>query len=203
MDTILLENADFIQQSDNWMVINPSITVKLSDFSQSEVFHPSDTKYRCMKFGTNILTDAQYLCPKIFDEQIYDAKTADMWSLGMILFHAAAGEALYSELLPHEIKNPINGTGYWAVMKQKIKAYLTKNKLSKFVSPKMLSVISQLLNLDPTKRLTAFEILQHQWFQSYYKRYERRIKKKSKKQAEQLAQQRPTLLQFPYYVCKY
>eukprot|EP00484_Ammonia_sp_Unknown_P028441 CAMPEP_0197031586 /NCGR_PEP_ID=MMETSP1384-20130603/10554_1 /TAXON_ID=29189 /ORGANISM="Ammonia sp." /LENGTH=567 /DNA_ID=CAMNT_0042461137 /DNA_START=109 /DNA_END=1812 /DNA_ORIENTATION=+ len=203
MDTILLENADFVANPDGRMSINPCITAKLADFSKAEVFQMHDTRFRCMKYRHNITNEPQYLCPKLYSEQIYDARACDMWCLGMILFQMATGKPLYEELGINEADSPKYGSGYWAVMTAQMKVYLAANNLTKFVNAKMLSIMCALLVVDETQRMNANDVLKHAWFKAYYQRYQVRIQKKSTKQAEELAKQQAKLKQFPYYFCAY
>ena len=202
METIILQNAQFIENKDGSMVINPSIMVKLSDFSKAEIFKQDDERFRCMKH-TVPTEQAQYLCPKLYAEEIYDARAADMWSLGMILYNCAIGSPIYSSIGIFEQNNPKSGSGYWAVMTDNLKIYLNTNNLTKYINTKMLSVISMLLEVDESERLNAMNLLKHPWFKSYYKNYGKRIEKKSIKQAEQLQQQQGKMEKFPYYICKY
>eukprot|EP01083_Nonionella_stella_P217388 780526_1 len=148
METIILVNVEFID-SDGSITINPLIEAKFTDFSKSEVFQPKDNKFRCMKYDT---TDhVQYLCPKVYDEDIYDARKADMWCLGMILLNAVVGEPLYTEIDFFEIEEPSVGGGYWAVMTHNIKSYLSVHGLLQYTNNKMLKIIYCLLNTNDKK----------------------------------------------------
>jgi len=185
------------------MCIDPSIMVKLSDFSKAEVFKPTDVTFRCMKHSLISTNNAQYLCPKLYNEEIFDARAEDMWSLGMILLNCAIGEPLYESIGIFEVAKPKRGSGYWAVMTNQLKVYLATNNLTKFVNTKMLSMVQSLLIIEESTRINAQSVLKHLWFKSYYKNYGKRIEKKSIKQAEELQKQRAKMQSFPYYYCKY
>lgn len=203
MESIVLQNANFFNNADGSKRIDPSIMVKLSDFSKSEVFRPTDSTFRCMKHSLISTNNAQYLSPRLYNEEIYDARAQDMWSLGMILLHCAVGEPIYDSIGIYEVAQPKRGTGYWAVMTKQLKVYLATNNLTKFVNSKMLQMIQSLLTIEESKRINADSVLKHPWFKSYYKNYGRRIEKKSIKQAKELEKQRQKMAQFPYYYCKY
>jgi len=88
-EAVMLKNAKFIDADDGSVDISSGIWVKLIDFAEAEVFGDGD--FLCHKKGL-----AQYSASDTKRDVFHDARTCDMWCIGMILFHCLVGEALYS-----------------------------------------------------------------------------------------------------------
>eukprot|EP01084_Bolivina_argentea_P086488 156340_1 len=179
IENISLQNADFIQQSNGKMIVNPCITIKISDFSKTEAFkvnNENNNNFYCKKYCELTERGIQYISPELYNEEIYDARAADMWAIGMILYECVTGQPIYNEIKSIE---PKRGCGRWAVMNKCIKKYLQQQNLLKNVNIKMLSLINDLLCIDEIQRINAKQALQHEWFKSYFTKYSKQIEKKS------------------------
>ena len=114
----------------------------------------------------------------------------------MILYEFMAGLPLY------EARDIWNATycheknGYWAIQKSKLKDYLEGQGLMECFSDHSFSLLSNLLNVNPSRRFTANEAEKHVWFKGFYRRnfYAAKLRKKQKQW--QSDEQR---LSFPYY----
>lgn len=107
----------------------------------------------------------------------YDGRMADVWALGMMLYHCVIFEPLFDEIvIEEEDPKGYEGSGYWAATTGNVLQYINMNNLQQFTNAKLLSLIHCLLNPDETKRLNSLEVLQHKWFKAYYTRYERKNK---------------------------
>merc|ERR1712126_786444 len=65
-----------------------NVTVKIFDFGCSEIFKNND--FRCDKFATAL--NRIQLAPKMHDYHQYDARKADLWALGIMLYEALIGQ---------------------------------------------------------------------------------------------------------------
>ena len=194
LENIMLQDSNFIINDKTGMVtINQSITVKLCDFGVSEMFR-SDKMFKCMKHSL-FLDDVHYLSPQLYDEQQFDARSADIWALGMMLFEVSIGRAPY--IMPEYKPKP--GSGYWAIQRKQIKQYLLMHDLTRYVNTKMMSLLKGLLDFDESTRFKSKDVLKHPWFKSYYGRYKQRINKKSVQQIKKLKLQTQKLKSFPFY----
>ena len=213
LENVMLQNADFILSEDgNTVTINPAISAKLVDFGRSELFkvtgNPSD--FQCQKFCMS-LDSVQYLSPKLYAEELYDATKADLWALGMMLYHCCIGDPLYlmiedtscdededeDDYIVHEIGH--KGTGYWAVQNNMLKKYLQMNNLTKYVNARILDLIVNLLKIKESERYNITKVIKHQWFKSYFGKYKERIERKSESQKLRLMEQKQKLDIFPFY----
>jgi len=81
------------------------------------------------------------------------SKAVDLWSLGVILFICLAGYPPFSE----EIKK-------YTLHEQIVKGiYSFPKEYWKTVSPQAIDLVKKLLTVDPKKRITVDEALQHPW----------------------------------------
>ena len=78
----------------------------------------------------------------------YEGFKVDVWSAGVCLFAMLIGTVPFKAASMHELHNLIiNGK------------YEIKEKLSESAT----NLIEQLLEVDPKKRLSAYEVLSHPW----------------------------------------
>ena len=154
MENIMVTDANFKEDAQGNISIDSKISIKLCDFGVSELFDIDTTKmdnthdqnknvdtihnnsnridmvrsnpFICSKSGLNI-DNASYLSPLQFDEELYDARYADNWSLGMILFESMTSSKLFE---PFDVM--MNKNGFYALYNDKLRDYLNINNLSKY-----------------------------------------------------------------------
>ena len=90
-----------------------------------------------------------YMAPEVLKEKGYDGKKADIWSCGVILYAMLAG------YLPFDDNN-------MTLLCEKIEKGVFR-KSSKF-SENAVSIIDQMLTVDPNKRITLEGIIKHPFF---------------------------------------
>jgi serine/threonine protein kinase len=178
MGNIILKNAEFTVNKAGEIVIDSNISIKLGDFGLSELFKfdPEDEMdgFACSK--ESLFIDAISYCAPEVHEGFYDARGADMWALGMILYTSAVGTP------PYEIMDifPDSLSGYWHVHNGQIKKYITQTGKSNYINSSMLALMNALLNTDADQRLTAAQLVKHQWFESHYADNKENIEQKSR-----------------------
>ncbi|ORY97534.1 hypothetical protein BCR43DRAFT_489935 [Syncephalastrum racemosum] len=89
-----------------------------------------------------------YSAPEIISRRRYTGPETDVWSMGVILYTLLAGE------LPFDDDNEV-------VMQRKI--VNLDYEMPAYFSPEAKDLITNLLRLDPTKRLTTDQIMNHPW----------------------------------------
>ena len=89
-----------------------------------------------------------YMAPEIMEQRAYGI-SADMWSVGVVLFELLAG---YTPFYPAS-----------ACLSERVDF---SDRMWKQVSPASRDLVSVLLNNDPSKRLTAEQALSHAWFEN-------------------------------------
>ena len=122
--------------------------IKLTDFGLSKMFNSSKDK------AFTICGTIQYLAPEMFMKKGYD-KMVDWWALGCLLYEMLVGQ------LPFPIKRGA---------KINLDIYKNKIKFPRYLNEDARDLISQLLIIDPKKRLGsgkggAEQIKKHPFFE--------------------------------------
>ena len=91
-----------------------------------------------------------YAAPEMIAGKRYHGPLADIWSVGVILFAMVCG------YLPFEDNNTAH------LYKKMI--LRGSYKAPKFISSQVRDLIARILNTDPTKRYTTYDIRRHTWF---------------------------------------
>lgn len=122
--------------------------IKVADFGLARVINGKDLmKTACGTPG--------YVAPEILKNQGYDSGAVDMWSVGVILYILLCGfPPFYEEELP-------------ALFEQILKAqYDFPSPWWDEISKDAKDVVKKLLELDPKKRHTASQVMQHNWIKN-------------------------------------
>ena len=123
------------------VLIDLTNTVKICDFGVSKKINKGDTMYdHC---GT-----PAYIAPEIFKNHGYEGFACDIWSAGVTLYYMLGGvQPFCAESIKDLEKIILEG----------------KYDPLEDVSPEANDLIKGMLKLDPKKRLTEDEILNHPW----------------------------------------
>ena len=172
------------------------------EFDEMDSLQNNINPFLCQKQAL-FYQNVQYLSPKLYDGDVYDARKADIWAMGMILYECVIGKPLYKrrniDIIDGKYDKTKVGSGYWSIEQKQITLFLAMNGLTKYVNKKILSLLNGLLDIDENKRFNSMEILKHEWFKCYYKSYKQRIDKKSETQRQKLSEQSTKMDNFPYY----
>eukprot|EP01098_Paradermamoeba_levis_P007296 TRINITY_DN3009_c0_g1_i3.p1 TRINITY_DN3009_c0_g1~~TRINITY_DN3009_c0_g1_i3.p1 ORF type:complete len:301 (-),score=105.50 TRINITY_DN3009_c0_g1_i3:285-1187(-) len=90
-----------------------------------------------------------YVCPEIARHQYYDGKKVDMWALGCILYCMVVGRQPFDSEFQDELFDLIKKGAYFP--------------LPKDLTAEARDLIENLLQVNPSKRLTIEEVKSHPW----------------------------------------
>eukprot|EP01084_Bolivina_argentea_P104792 187621_1 len=159
-ENIVLINAEFFENSDGSITINPNIIPKLIDFGNSKKYENNDKIFECNKQFLS-LENEQYLCPEMtqtdmeVDNYYYDAKACDMWAFGMTVYYCYIGQYPFEIMEITKDGSLKKGSGFWCVLNGKLKQILCMDGKLKYINSKILSLMNGLLKVNPELRLTA------------------------------------------------
>lgn len=124
-----------------------SATIKLTDFGLSTLCDPNELL-------TQPCGTLAYVAPEVLTLQGYNQK-ADVWSIGVIMFLLLRGR------LPFSVKNPAN------LNMNKHYRVRFEGRHWEGVSTSAKDLITRLLHLNPEKRITVFDALDHIWVKNF------------------------------------
>eukprot|EP01065_Artemidia_motanka_P026753 TRINITY_DN31_c0_g1_i4.p1 TRINITY_DN31_c0_g1~~TRINITY_DN31_c0_g1_i4.p1 ORF type:complete len:444 (+),score=147.90 TRINITY_DN31_c0_g1_i4:84-1415(+) len=90
-----------------------------------------------------------YMAPEVLKERGYNGITADIWSCGVILFVMLAGYLPFDDPNMNALFNKIERGEY---------------RMARHFTDPVKDIISRMLVIEPEKRITLEQIMQHPWF---------------------------------------
>lgn len=107
--------------------------------------------------NANVLSDKAigksfYMAPEVRQQKVYSPKAADMWSLGIVLFIMITG------IPPFEVAD-VSDVRFAFVKQHGIRKLLQSWHLSHKIPTYMLSILEQLIEIDPKSRLQSPTLL--------------------------------------------
>jgi calcium-dependent protein kinase len=118
--------------------------LKLIDFGFSKMWDPSDKEKM-----TNSLGTISYVAPEVLSKSY--TSQCDLWSLGVIAFILLSGYMPFSGSESNQVRNISRGK------------YTEKPEKWTHVSEEAKNFVHALMEVDPSKRLTAQQALEHPW----------------------------------------
>lgn len=129
------------------LLLDSHETLKISDFGLSAISEEGGGGKKKMLMTT--CGTPNYVAPEVIEEQGYDGMKADIWSLGVILYVMLAG------YLPFEHDTM---QGLFDIIRS------GKFEYPKWFSDSAKNLISQMLVVDPKKRITLEKVIKDAWF---------------------------------------
>jgi len=123
------------------VLFDDQYNVKIADFGLSEEFIPGE------KLNTFCGTP-EYMAPEVFKGQKFDGPKVDVWSLGVMLY----------EMLTATI--PFPGSTWPQIIERVLRG---KYYEPDYISEESKDLIRKMLVLDPTKRASLNDVMQHDW----------------------------------------
>jgi len=155
------------------LLINTTGTLKLADFGLTTSFIGSN-------YFSNNVVSLYYRSPELLMGSHSYGPEIDMWSVGCILIEmitnnylfAGANEAEQLDLIFRIFGTPSEDiwpgvtqlSGWGGVENKRRYPAQDLKQVLDFLTPDALDLVTRLLCLDPKKRITSYEALQHPWF---------------------------------------
>ena len=115
--------------------------VKIADFGVSKSVKKGEVMYE--QSGT-----PAYIAPEIIRDKGYKGFKADLWSAGVVLYALLTGTVPFKANNMKDLHQQILNARY---------------NMKEDISPDAQNLIRGLLNIDPKKRLSVNQVLQHKW----------------------------------------
>lgn len=123
------------------ILIDINSNIKICDFGVAK-------KYKKNDFFNDQCGTPAYIAPEIFRGQGYEGPPTDIWSSGVVLYTMLSGTVPFKAAKIKELQKIINKGVF--------------NKV-KGISYEAEDLLSRLLEIDPYKRITCDEIMNHPW----------------------------------------
>lgn len=128
------------------IMINQKGDIKIIDFGLSNLYSPTTLlKTYCGSL--------YFAAPELLSARPYTGPEVDVWSFGVVLYVLVCGK------VPFDDKSV-------SVLHEKIKR--GNVEYPEFLSKECVSLLSRMLVVDPLKRATLYEIMQHPWMNRGY-----------------------------------
>ena len=165
MEEMLLKSHNF----PHLQVAGSDVEVKITDFGYAKkVLHPNSLTTVCGTEG--------FVAPEIIEHNPeYDVE-CDVWSLGVVMYIVLGGY------------RPFRGEGDDCLEKIRYGEYTFHRKYWSEVSDDAKLLISRMLTVDVSRRITAAEALESDWILAYEE--ERRARKAAAKKKKAKAQKK-------------
>jgi len=173
LENILIQNATFVPSNDGkTFTINPNVNIKICDFGLAEIFRQDS--FRCTKFCGK----TNYKAPEVYGKNgVFDARKADIWSLGVVLFCMLVGSPPYNK--------PVDSDQAYLYIKNGIiDQLLFQWERNHFITVKVLNLLHSMLNFNQSERFLVDDVIEHPWLSLYYHKYRHQMVKKSQLQQQ-------------------
>lgn len=123
------------------IMINQKGDIKIIDFGLSNLYSPKSLlKTYCGSL--------YFAAPELLSAKPYIGPEVDVWSFGVVLYVLVCGKVPFDDQSV-------------SVLHEKIKK--ANVEYPSFLSKECVSLLSRMLHVDPTKRATLFEVMNHPW----------------------------------------
>eukprot|EP01083_Nonionella_stella_P012413 35227_1 len=139
-----LENVMIASSSKN--------TIKIIDFGAAQCY-PDGSFVENRRIGK-----VMYMAPEVFMKKTYDARSADIWSLGVILFMMLIGAPAFES--PSD-----SNAAFKYIVNGRLRDVLKQWKRLRFVTKDALDLLNQIFEYEP-QRITMDHILKHPFVHS-------------------------------------
>jgi len=175
-DNIMVKNAHFHEQADGSVQIDAAISIKITGFGVAHQFgheYGNELGFECEKHRLSIDHEL-YLAPEVLADETgsYDARKADHWAIGMVLFECITNQPLFTAI---DVMSKSNG--YLALYSgaNALRKHLKVNNLWRLFTPHVFALLLRLLHTECNQRVNGIQLLRHQWFHVYFNKYRRSI----------------------------
>ena len=152
-----LENVMYIENKRRNNSNNTRIQCKIIDFGLSKIFFDD------IFVANNKIGKRRYMAPETYQNKNYDARKADVYCLGIILFIMIFGDYPYN--IPNE-----NDLKFKWIINGYLKKYLISYKKLRLIDENAFDLLHKILKWE-RNRITIDQILKHKFITTKYQQY--------------------------------
>ncbi|RWS02452.1 hypothetical protein B4U79_13149, partial [Dinothrombium tinctorium] len=132
------------------ILLDRDMNAKLTDFGFACFTYDKESRQQI--YSPTLCGTMAYIAPEVLNPP-YDARVADMWSLGICLFEMLTFQKPFDERLPHRKLLNIQLKRNWNFPPE----------IESKIKDSVKDLVRKLLEPDTDQRLTAHAVLKHPW----------------------------------------
>lgn len=142
------------------ILMDQNFSLKIADFGFSTLIEGSKGDGLCRtKLGTET-----YMAPEIHQKQPYQGEVVDLFAVGIILFIIKAGSPPFRKASPQDPHYKLLACNRADLFWQSHE----KNYANEFFSAEFKDLITSMLQLMPTDRLSMADVVAHPWMKNSF-----------------------------------
>jgi len=169
LENLLIKNNKYKADGNGGIRLSRKMQIKFCDFGLAEYFNPKENAgFICKKY----VGKTHYKAPKVYwKKQTFDARKADIWSLGVSFFMILIGAPPY--------KLPTDNDDHFPLIQQNdIMAILKRWGRDHYINKNTEDLLNQMLQIDEDKRISIFDMENHLYFSKKKKNISCNVNKK-------------------------
>jgi len=157
LENMLIKNNKYKSDGNGGVRLSRKMQLKFCDFGLAEFFHHDNDSFVCTKY----VGKTHYKAPKVYGKrESFDARKADVWSLGVSFFMMVIGAPPY--------KLPLSSDDHFPMIQNNdVMAILKRWGRDHYVNNITESLLNQMLQIDEHKRISIHNLGNHPYFTQY------------------------------------
>uniref|UniRef100_A0A9J2P6R5 non-specific serine/threonine protein kinase n=1 Tax=Ascaris lumbricoides TaxID=6252 RepID=A0A9J2P6R5_ASCLU len=136
------------------LLLDDKNNVKIADFGLSNIMTDGD-------FLRTSCGSPNYAAPEVISGKLYAGPEVDVWSCGVILYALLCGTLPFDDEHVPTLFRKIKGT-HLSPVKTNIAGIFP---IPDYLEKPLVNLLLHMLQVDPMKRATIKDVIQHEWFQ--------------------------------------
>merc|ERR1712228_691805 len=149
LENMLIKNNKYKSDGNGGIRLSRKMQIKICDFGLAEYFNPKQNDlFLCNKY----VGKTHYKAPKVYGKKLtFDARKADIWSLGVSFFMMIVGAPPYKLPLDNDDHFPF-------IQANDVNAILKRWGREQYINKKLECLLNNMLQIDERKRYSIHDI---------------------------------------------
>lgn len=149
LENMLIKNNKYKSDGNGGIRLSRKMQIKICDFGLAEYFNPKQNdSFLCNKY----VGKTHYKAPKVYGKKLtFDARKADIWSLGVSFFMMIVGAPPYKLPLDNDDHFPF-------IQANDVNGILKRWGREQYINKKIEHLLNNMLQIDERKRFSIHDI---------------------------------------------
>jgi len=152
LENMLIKNNKYKSDGNGGIRLSRKMQIKICDFGLAEYFNPKQNdSFLCNKY----VGKTHYKAPKVYGKKLtFDARKADIWSLGVSFFMMIVGAPPY--------KLPLDSDDHFPfIQSNDVNGILKRWGREQYIDKNIECLLNNMLQIDERKRYSVHDIERH------------------------------------------